>query len=107
MECSNPISKFNIIPNGKWFKLPISNHSDIELPIRQKKRRKMSTFRRKKFKKLLLAACCCKLSTQMNTYTKFLCRSVLVAVIVQWVEIIFGKSQNIPKYRLDVKVCTY
>jgi hypothetical protein len=27
LGCSNPISKFNIIPNSKWFKFPISNHS--------------------------------------------------------------------------------
>ena len=26
--CSYPIYKFNIIPNGKWFKFSISNHSD-------------------------------------------------------------------------------
>ena len=26
-ECSNSISKFNIIPKGKWFKFLISNHS--------------------------------------------------------------------------------
>ena len=28
LGCSYPISKFNIIPKGKWFKFPISNHSD-------------------------------------------------------------------------------
>ena len=28
LGCSNPISKFNIIPKGKWFKFSISNHSD-------------------------------------------------------------------------------
>ena len=27
LGCSNPISKFNIIPKGKWFKFAISNHS--------------------------------------------------------------------------------
>jgi hypothetical protein len=30
-HCYNPISKFNIIPNGKWFKFPISNHSEVEV----------------------------------------------------------------------------
>ena len=29
LGCSNPISKFNIIPNSKWFKFPISNHSEL------------------------------------------------------------------------------
>ena len=29
MGCSNHISKFNFIPNGKRFKFLISNHSDI------------------------------------------------------------------------------
>ena len=29
LGCSNYISKFNIIPKGKWFKNPISNHSDL------------------------------------------------------------------------------
>ena len=29
LVCSNTISKFNIIPNGKWFKFPISNHSAV------------------------------------------------------------------------------
>ena len=30
LGCSNPISKFNIIPNSKWFKFPISNHSVLQ-----------------------------------------------------------------------------
>ena len=28
LGCSNPISKLNIIPNSKWFKFFISNHSE-------------------------------------------------------------------------------
>ena len=31
LGCSNPISKFNIIPNSIWFKFPISNHSAVPL----------------------------------------------------------------------------
>ena len=27
LGCSNPMSKFNIIPKGKWFKFLVSNHS--------------------------------------------------------------------------------
>ena len=33
LGCSSPISKFNIIPKGKWFKFPISNHSDCHFSI--------------------------------------------------------------------------
>ena len=30
LGCSNPISKFNIIPKGKWFKFLVSNHSVLQ-----------------------------------------------------------------------------
>ena len=31
LGCSNPIPKYNIIPKGKWFKFPISNHSECKV----------------------------------------------------------------------------